>query len=49
MTTPMQTAYKLFLQYKTQTPQYKALCAQLGYASAGDLNRCFATHKGQKA
>ena len=39
--TANQQAFSLYIQYKTTTPAYKALAAQLGYASSGDLNAVF--------
>jgi len=37
MTTTFNQAFRLYTQYKTQSAQYKALAAQLGY-TVGDLN-----------
>lgn len=39
--TANQQAFSLYIQYKTTTPAYKALAAQLGYQSSGDLNAVF--------
>lgn len=37
MTTAFNQAFRLYTQYKTQSAQYKALAAQLGY-TVPDLN-----------
>lgn len=37
MNTTFNQAFRLYTQYKTQTAQYKALAAQLGY-TVPDLN-----------
>lgn len=34
-------AFRLYRQYKTTTPQYRALATDLGYTSVGDLNSVF--------
>ena len=39
--TNLQQAFRLYKQYKTTTPQYKALALLLGYESTGELNRAF--------
>lgn len=41
MTTAYDRAFRLYKQYKTTTAEYKALAAQLGYESSGDLNAVF--------
>jgi hypothetical protein len=46
--TSLQQAARLYNQYKTTTPQYKALAAQLGYPSSGDLNAYFSRRRSAK-